>query len=52
MDSAGGAEAPKAPPPPTKSATENSIWYLINDEYVIGLSCNKKLTWFDSVKLE
>ena len=24
----------------------------INDEYVIGLSCNKKLTLSDSVKLE
>ena len=31
---------------------KNSIWYLINDEYVIRLSCNKKLTLSDSVKLE
>ena len=35
-----------------KRGVKNSIWYLINDEHVIGLSCNKKLTLSDSVKLE
>ena len=30
---------------------KNSIWYLIKDGHVIGLSCNKKLTLSYSVKL-
>ena len=29
---------------------KNSIWYLINDKYVIGLSCNKTLILSNRVK--